>query len=352
MARSLPPKPDRKSTAPDLPEDLASALNRVRQDPSDDEGWGIVEDLCREHERPEEAAALYGQLIDNKKLSTEVRVEVGRKAADFYEEWFEDTEYVLEILRSVLAIDRSARWAFDRLSLLLTVAGRWEDLLGAYDLALKGCEDAAERVALLEEVARVARDFAGESLRANDYLKELLLLRPNDDQLAANLERRLEQQARHRDLIDVWTARLAVLPKDAALALRVQIAQRYLEELSDGEMDETGARGQGVRHWDLLCQIRSHDVAQNSYKSTFRETREELVQRLLDPPLTLEETARLLGVCPTTVRRYTNKGQLRHFRTTGNQRRFRLSDVLEFLESRATEIEADAQADRAAGLEN
>jgi excisionase family DNA binding protein len=137
-------------------------------------------------------------------------------------------------------------------------------------------------------------------------------------------------------------------PASAALSAR----DARLEELSDGEMDETGARGQGVRHWDLLCQIRSHDVAQNSYKSTFRETREELVQRLLDPPLTLEETARLLGVCPTTVRRYTNKGQLRHFRTTGNQRRFRLSDVLEFLESRATEIEADAQADRAAGLEN
>lgn len=118
------------------------------------------------------------------------------------------------------------------------------------------------------------------------------------------------------------------------------------------EAEEAGGKAQGFRHWDLLSQIRSHDIAQNSYKSTFRETREELVQRLLDPPLTLEETARLLGVCPTTVRRYTNKGQLRHFRTTGNQRRFRLSDVLEFLESRATEIEADARADREAGFEN
>jgi excisionase family DNA binding protein len=139
---------------------------------------------------------------------------------------------------------------------------------------------------------------------------------------------------------------------DELASAELSAPEESLDELSGGEVDETGARGQGVRHWDLLYQIRSHDVAQNSYKSTFRETREELVQRLLDPPLTLEETARLLGVCPTTVRRYTNKGQLRHFRTTGNQRRFRLSDVLEFLESRATEIEADARADRAAGLEN
>lgn len=63
-------------------------------------------------------------------------------------------------------------------------------------------------------------------------------------------------------------------------------------------------------------------------------TRHELVQRLADPILTLEETALLLDVCTATVRRYTNRGVLRHFRTEGNQRRFRLSDVLEFLEQR------------------
>jgi excisionase family DNA binding protein len=64
------------------------------------------------------------------------------------------------------------------------------------------------------------------------------------------------------------------------------------------------------------------------------ETREQLVSRLLDPQLTLQETALLLGVCPTTVRRYTNRGILKCFRTPGNQRRFRLSDVLEFMERR------------------
>jgi excisionase family DNA binding protein len=87
------------------------------------------------------------------------------------------------------------------------------------------------------------------------------------------------------------------------------------------------------RTMERLLQIPiPEEVAQNSYKSPFRETREELIRRLFDPPLTLEDTARLLGVCPTTVRRYTNKGLLRHYRTQGNQRRFRLSDLLAFLE--------------------
>ncbi|HOK52944.1 MAG TPA: helix-turn-helix domain-containing protein [Armatimonadota bacterium] len=86
------------------------------------------------------------------------------------------------------------------------------------------------------------------------------------------------------------------------------------------------------RHIQLLMGQAKQEVAQHSYKQ-FKETREELIARLLDPTLSLEETARILNVCPTTVRRYTNRGVLRHIRTVGNQRRFRLSDVLAFLES-------------------
>ncbi len=72
------------------------------------------------------------------------------------------------------------------------------------------------------------------------------------------------------------------------------------------------------------------------------ETREELLARLLDPVLTLEETARILQVCPTTVRRYTNKGQLPHERSAGNQRRFRWSQVYAFMEAQAGGVASPA----------
>lgn len=88
------------------------------------------------------------------------------------------------------------------------------------------------------------------------------------------------------------------------------------------------------RHIQLLVGQSQQEVAQRSYKK-FKETREDLVARLLDPTLSLEETARILNVCPTTVRRYTNRGALKHLRTVGNQRRFRLSDILAFLESQS-----------------
>ncbi len=93
------------------------------------------------------------------------------------------------------------------------------------------------------------------------------------------------------------------------------------------------------KHLQILFASSGQEVAQNSYKA-FRESRGELVARLLDPIISLEETARVLNVCPTTVRRYTNKGLLMHFRTAGNQRRFRLSEVLSFMDRSQAELKA------------
>jgi hypothetical protein len=102
------------------------------------------------------------------------------------------------------------------------------------------------------------------------------------------------------------------------------------------------------------------EVAQSSYKRPFQEKRAELIARILDPVLSLEDTARLLNVCPTTVRRYTNKGILTHYRKEPErpsantseretrQRRFRLSDILTFLETQQSALEADRMQERVA----
>lgn len=82
---------------------------------------------------------------------------------------------------------------------------------------------------------------------------------------------------------------------------------------------------------EFLCSFYDDSVTA-TYYGEFKETRQALVKRLLDPELSLEETSRLLGVCPATVRRYTNRGWLSHHRTDGGQRRFRLSDIVKFVE--------------------
>jgi excisionase family DNA binding protein len=86
------------------------------------------------------------------------------------------------------------------------------------------------------------------------------------------------------------------------------------------------------RNVEFLCSFYDDSVTKNYYRGEFKESRQDLIRRLLDPELSLEETSRLLGVCPATVRRYTNRGWLAHHRTTGGQRRFRLSDIVKFVD--------------------
>ena len=59
--------------------------------------------------------------------------------------------------------------------------------------------------------------------------------------------------------------------------------------------------------------------------------RKELFEKLSNPIISIENTATLLGVVKTTVRRWTNKGKLKCIRTPGGQRRFYLQDILEFI---------------------
>lgn len=86
------------------------------------------------------------------------------------------------------------------------------------------------------------------------------------------------------------------------------------------------------RNLEFLARFYNDEVTANYYSHDFKESRTEMIRRLIDPELTLEEVSRLLGVCPATIRRYTNKGWLEHHRTKGGQRRFRLSAVAKHVE--------------------
>jgi len=81
-------------------------------------------------------------------------------------------------------------------------------------------------------------------------------------------------------------------------------------------------------------QLFEEEVEKAKRKKSARKTREHLIENLLDPVITLDEAAVILNVCKTSVRRYTNAGKLECLRTPGNQRRFKLSTVLEFLEEK------------------
>lgn len=118
-------------------------------------------------------------------------------------------------------------------------------------------------------------------------------------------------------------------------------AQRVLEQMertagvisSRLSVDRVTALNAKVQPSENLRRRRTGRLTESAAGKQLPESREELISRLLDPTLTLVETAQMLEVCPATVRRYTNRGILAHERSKGNQRRFKLSAVLEFLGS-------------------
>ena len=132
----------------------------------------------------------------------------------------------------------------------------------------------------------------------------------------------------------------AVLPERHAPALSVPAWPSDIHPDTIDSEDTAVGRDAALwhrlpRHIQILVSMAEkseEEAAQKYYTRGFKESRRQLIERLLDPTLTLEDTARVLGVVPATVRRYTNRGVLPHHRTVGQQRRFRLSDVLGFLE--------------------
>ena len=177
--KSGPPRDRSKNGAADV-------FAWARSQPADAAAWDAIDEAARETDSPHEAEALYAEILATD-LDGPTLAIVGQRAIAFQEEWHEDTRRAVEILELLISRDPENTWAFEKLSLLLTLAERWNDLLATYDRALERLEEPSAKMHLLEEAARIAKDFAGQAQRASDYLKHLLLLRPADDKLAASL---------------------------------------------------------------------------------------------------------------------------------------------------------------------
>lgn len=146
-------------------------------------------------------------------------------------------------------------------------------------------------------------------------------------------------QAEETEEIAADEAEAAAEPADATLKSEPGKPKQVVSRLTLGNQ-EVRERLEALRARQQVLPLDVEEAEPPPSRSPRAvESREQLVQRLLDPVLTLEEAATLLDVCPTTVRRYTNRGVLKCYRTPGNQRRFRLSEVMSFMERRATSRE-------------
>jgi len=305
---------------------LTAAIENARNNPSDEDAWDSLEDLAADSQSPDEVAELYREVVSGD-IDAALAATLGQRAMNFLEEWFgEDSPLLVQILDTVLGKDPSAEWAFQRLTVVHTAAGRFDDLLALYDRALAAAEDDGARAALLDEAANVAKDFAGDSVRAIGYMQQLLPLKPKDKGLASSLERLLEKEGQWTDLIAFWNGRLGNLKKKADVhAMHERIAGCYLDQLGQPgdalaelkKLLEAGGGGDGVIA--VLERIGSSEAADDAVRTDALELlkdqyeaagRTEDVVRILGDALELAGTEERIALHREAAQQHESAGQL------------------------------------------
>lgn len=225
----------RYETRPDVA--LGLAVRAIGDGIVDDELCDRAERLAAALGRPQPVLEAYRRTLETPAgrppVDRAAAARVGRRAVELYEEWFEDKDGALDLLRLLLPLD--AAWAFDRIKLALIALARWNELYTLYDDAIERAESDARRARLLEEASQVAKDFASDPERAVAYLERLAALRPGDARIDGSLERLYERQGKNRDLIRLLSARLPTLAPGEAIDLRARIAALWLDVGDEGE---------------------------------------------------------------------------------------------------------------------
>ncbi|MCB9569212.1 MAG: tetratricopeptide repeat protein [Myxococcales bacterium] len=212
---------------------LAAALRAAESSPESDDAWDHLESLAESQQQPDEVAALYRDTL-RRNLPEGVRTHLAERAVRFHEEWYGDQPAAItDLLIQILERDPNARWALDRLTVALTAREDWDALLEVYDRVLINIRNDDLRREVLAEAAHVAKEFADKPELAADYLLKQVAIDPDNQKLAATVERLLERLGRWSDLVGLWEGQVDKLPASEARDLKVRIAAAYLERLDE-----------------------------------------------------------------------------------------------------------------------
>jgi hypothetical protein len=216
-------------------EKLKAALAAAQAEPANAAAWEEAEALAGQQQKPDDVAALYRKVL-KPGLDSDLVTALGQRALRFFEEWYAgETDRAVELLRQVLAADPDADWAIERITILLSVQQRWDEVLATYDQALSGTSEGARRHRLLQEAAAVASD-SGSTERAIGYLQALFHTTPAAPDIASALERLLEQQGLWPALVDMLRIRLPLLPGSEADEARLRLATLCVDKLGQPEL--------------------------------------------------------------------------------------------------------------------
>ena len=188
---------------------LKAAIEGAIEQPDAIELWEVAETIARELGQVEGISRAYHRALGESTTDPALAEALVRRMIAFDSEFGADSPLLVEALQRMLELSPGARWAIDRVKLVLGSQARWDELFGIYDRAIAVAPDDSARAALLDEAAFAAKDLAARPERAIVYFESIHALRPEDPTVDAALERLYEKQGHTSALIQLLDGRLA-----------------------------------------------------------------------------------------------------------------------------------------------
>ena len=282
--------------------EFAEAIANVTADPKQEALWDQIEDMAGQLDDPESVAEAYRTCL-RQDVSSEDAVALGKRAVHFHREWFGDDPAGLSVLLSrVLELNPKSEWAFQELTVALTVTERWDDVIKLYQDVIANTTAKTRLIKLLDEAYQVAKDLANRPDQAIDFLKAKLELKPSAKQLVA-LERLLERHERWGDLIELWRDALDSQSDSERVETLTQIATTYFDKLSSGQDALDSLReifSENQRHdsaLELLERIATSETCPNSLRESALATVREVYEATDRPGDIVRVLGEVLPLC-------------------------------------------------------
>ncbi|HEX4340393.1 MAG TPA: hypothetical protein VH062_31005 [Polyangiaceae bacterium] len=215
--------------ADDPPESLRVLAKGIAANPRSDALWEAFIARAKSAKRADAVYEAFTATLEHPSVDAAMIEALGKRTIAFYDEWSSDSAEVQKALEAVLEHVPAARWAIDRLKLLLFAGERWPALFQMYDRAIDGARDATERAELLDEAALTARDLSRDAPRAISYLEQLRAFRPFDAPVQASLERLYEREGESAKLIALLSERITSATGIVKEELEQRIANLWLD---------------------------------------------------------------------------------------------------------------------------
>lgn len=214
--------------APDPRAAFDLAERAALESPGSEPLWAAMSERAVALGQPALAVGVYQKAFERAKDRDEID-ELGRRLLTFADSQSVDVGVTTTALLALLAVAPAARWALDRVKLLLHARGQYDVLFELYDRAIDATDDESARAELLNEASVAAKDLAADVDRAIGYLERLHELRNDDVRVDTLLERLYERHNRTAKLIEHLERRLPRLTEGELAALRERIVSLRLD---------------------------------------------------------------------------------------------------------------------------